>query len=102
MSETIVAKKTYLLVWVSLLALLALTVGVAYIHLGRLNAFASLGIAVAKATIIILYFMHVRYSPRLVWVFVGAGFFWLGIMFVLSLGDYLTRVYLPMPTDWNP
>jgi len=49
-----------------------------------------------------LYFMHLRHSARLVWVFVGAGFAWLGIMFVLSLGDYLARSYLPKPTLWLP
>jgi cytochrome c oxidase subunit 4 len=102
MSATIVPKRIYLFVWMSLLVLLAITVGVAYIHLGWLNAAAAVSIAVVKATIIILYFMHVRYSPRLLWVFVGAGFFWLGILFVLSLGDYFTRVYLPLPTVWGP
>jgi cytochrome c oxidase subunit 4 len=46
--------------------------------------------------------MHVRYGPKVLWIFVGAGFFWLGIMFVLALGDYMTRVYLPTPTIWRP
>jgi cytochrome c oxidase subunit 4 len=100
MSEAVVSKKTYLLVWASLLILLAITVLVSYIHLGWLNAAAAVAIAVIKAVIIILYFMHVRYSPKLVWVFVGAGFFWLGIMFVLTMGDYFTRSYLPVPTIW--
>ena len=56
----------------------------AYVHLGRLNIFAALTIAFVKATLIILYFMHVRYSSRPVVDFRRAGFFWLGIMFVLS------------------
>ena len=81
--------------------LLALTVGVAYIHLGWFNPFAAIAIAGIKAGIIILYFMHVRWSPRLLWVFVGAGFFWLGIMFVLSMSDYVTRAYLPTPSSWT-
>src|SRR5262249_3304921 len=102
MSETIVPKTTYILVWLSLLVLLGITVGVAYIHLGWLNVFAVVGIAVTKAVIIILFFMHVRYSPRLLWIFVCAGFFWLSILFALSLGDYLTRIYMPFPTDWKP
>jgi cytochrome c oxidase subunit IV len=100
MSETLVSKETYLRVWISLLVLLAITVAAAYIHLGWLNPAVSVGIAVTKASIIILFFMHVRYSSRVVWVFVGAGFFWLGILFVLALGDYLTRRYLPAPTIW--
>ena len=102
MSETIISPKTYLLVWVSLLILLAVTVWAAYIHLGWLNPVVAVGIAVTKALIIILFFMHVRYSSKVVWVFVGAGFFWLGILFVLALGDYLTRAYLPTPTIWSP
>ncbi len=102
MSETIIPKKTYVLVWASLLILLAITVVVSYIHLGWFNAAAAVGIAVVKAVIIILFFMHVRYSPKIVWVFVSAGFFWLGIMFVWTFGDYLTRMYLPPPTNWHP
>src|SRR5262249_16644356 len=90
MSETIVAKKTYLTVWASLLVLLAITVGVSFIHLGWLNPVAAVSIAVIKAVIIILYFMHVRYSPKVVWIFVAAGFFWLAILFSLSLADYFT------------
>ena len=102
MSETIVPKKTYLLVWASLLVLLAVTVAVSYIHLGWLNPVVAVGIAAIKAVIIILFFMHVRYGPKVLWVFVGAGFFWLGILFALALGDYMMRVYLPAPIIWRP
>jgi cytochrome c oxidase subunit 4 len=102
MSETVITPKIYVRVWTGLLVLLAVTVGAAYIHLGRLNPLVALSIAVIKAVIIMLYFMHLRYSSRLVWVFVGAGFVWLGIMFVLSLGDYFARPYLPKPTIWLP
>jgi len=102
MSETIVSRKTYFIVWTALLLLLLATVGVSYIHLGWLNPAAAVGIAAIKASIIILYFMHVRYSPRLVWVFVAAGFFWLGILFAITFSDYLTRGYLPTPTVWQP
>ena len=101
MSETIIPKKTYVMVWVSLLMLLALTVGVAYVHLGWFNTAAAVTIAVVKAIIIILYFMHVRYSQKVVWIFVGAGFFWLGIIFVGTLTEYFTRVYMPLPTVWG-
>jgi cytochrome c oxidase subunit 4 len=102
MSEIVISKKTYVVVWASLLVLLAVTVLVSYIHLGWFNAAAAVGIAVIKALIIILYFMHVRYSPKLLWVFVGAGFFWLGILFVLTMSDYFTRAYLPTPSVWQP
>jgi cytochrome c oxidase subunit 4 len=102
MSETIVSKGTYVVVWLALLVLLAATVAVSYVHLGILNIIATIGIASIKALIIMMYFMHVRYSPRLTWVVVGAGFFWLAILFTLAFGDYYTRVYMPMPTDWKP
>ena len=101
MSETVVPRKTYLAVWAVLLVLLGATVAVSYIHLGWFNPAAAVGIAGVKATIIILYFMHVRQSPRLIWVFVGAGFFWLSILFALTFGDYLTRGTLPAPTVWQ-
>ena len=101
MSEHIVEKKTYYGVFAALMLLLGATVTIAYIHLGELNIIAALTIAFIKATLIILYFMHVRYSSRLLWIFVGAGFFWLGILFALSFSDFLTRGWLPMPTGWE-
>jgi cytochrome c oxidase subunit IV len=91
MTEHIVAKKTYYIVFAGLMVLLAATIGVAYIHLGRLNVFAALTIAFIKAWLIVLYFMHVRYSSRLLWIFAGAGFLWLGILFALSFADFFTR-----------
>jgi cytochrome c oxidase subunit 4 len=102
MSETIVSKSTYILVWAILLVLLVITIGVSYVHLGWLNPVAAVTIAVIKAVIIILYFMHVRYGPKLVRVVIAAGFFWLMILLALTMGDYLTRRYLPTPTIWSP
>ena len=77
--------------------LTGLTVWVAYLDLGFLNVAVALGIAVTKAALVILYFMHVRYSSRLTWVVVSSGFFWLGILIVLGLSDYLSRGWLPQP-----
>jgi cytochrome c oxidase subunit 4 len=91
MSEHIVSKKIYYGVFAALMVLLAVTVGVAFVNLGNFNIVAAMSVAVVKAVLIILYFMHVRYSSRLVWIFVGAGFFWLGILFALVGADYLTR-----------
>ena len=102
MSEHIVPKKTYIFVWMFLLIMLGVTVAVSYVRLGWLNAVAAVGIAVTKAVVIIMFFMHVRYNRHLVWIFVCAGFFWLSILFALSFGDYLTRAYMPPPTVWNP
>jgi cytochrome c oxidase subunit 4 len=101
MSEHILDKKIYFRVFAALMALLGATVAIAYIHLGKLNIIVALTIAVIKMTLIILYFMHVRYSSRILWVFVGAGFFWLMILFALSFSDFLTRGWLPQPTAWE-
>ena len=73
------------------MVLLFLTWGIAQLDLGRLNVVAALTIAVAKMLLVILFFMHVRYSTRLTWIFVAAGFIWLLIMLDLTLSDYLTR-----------
>ena len=85
------SRKTYLLIWASLMALLLLTWTVAQFELGALNVIAALTIAVTKMLLVILFFMHVRHSTRLTWIFVAAGFIWLLIMIDLTLGDYLTR-----------
>src|SRR5262245_55215830 len=101
MSEIIVPKKVYFISWAWLLALLALTVGVAYKHLGWLNPVVAVSIATIKATIIVMYFMHARYSPRLITVFVAAGVLWLTVLFAFAFSDYLTRSYLPRPAIWD-
>jgi cytochrome c oxidase subunit 4 len=84
--------RTYVLVFIGLLVLTATTTAVAFIDLGAdWNTALAIGIAVIKALLVILFFMHVLYSRPLTWVFVGAGFFWLVILFVLTLADYATR-----------
>lgn len=77
------------------MVLTALTVWVANFDLGRWNAVVALTIAVIKGLLVVLYFMHVRYSSRLTMVFVAAGFVWLIIMVALTLSDYLTRQWIP-------
>lgn len=94
MSEQTISPRTYVLVFVGLLVLLLLTIGAAYIDLGPLHVPVALGIAVLKALLIILFFMHVRYSSRLTWAFVGAGFFWLLLLIVLTMSDFATRGWL--------
>ena len=91
MSEHIVSKKVYFAIFIALIILTGVTYLVARVDLGRFNAIVALTIAVIKAMLVVLYFMHVRYSSRLTWVFIGAGFFWLAIMVVLTLSDYSTR-----------
>jgi len=96
MSTPVLPKRLYVIIWAALLLLLLLTWGVAEINLGRINVMIALTIAVVKMVLVILYFMHVRYSPRLVWVFVAAGFIWFLIMVNLTLSDYLTRTTVPV------
>jgi cytochrome c oxidase subunit 4 len=87
----IVPKKVYYRVALALLVLFILTIAVAFVHLGPFNVYVAVTIAVIKATLVVLYFMHVRYHTRLTWIFASAGFLWLIILFALTLADYATR-----------
>lgn len=84
----------YLLVISTLMVLTCATWAIAFVDLGIWNPVVALTIAVIKAVLVILFFMHVYYSSRLTKITVGAGFFWLLIMITLSLLDYLTRVWM--------
>jgi cytochrome c oxidase subunit 4 len=101
MSEYIVPKHIYYRVFLGLMILLAITIAVSFANLGRLNLFLALTVSVAKMLLIVLYFMHIRYSSRLTWVVASAGVFWLGILFVLALADYFSRGLLPVPIGWE-
>jgi cytochrome c oxidase subunit IV len=72
-----------------------LTIVAALLDLGPLNVVIAMAIATVKAVLVILFFMHVKYSGRLVWIFSGASFFWLGILLVLLMSDYVTRGWVP-------
>jgi cytochrome c oxidase subunit 4 len=96
MSEHIVSVRVYFAIFLALLVGTILTAWVAFFNFpGPLNAVVALTIAVIKATLVILYFMHMRYSPRLIWVVFGSALFWLAIMFALTFSDYSTRSWLP-------
>ena len=98
MSVHVVSRKIYFGIFGALMVLTALTVWVATFDLGRWNAIMALSIAVVKATLVVLYFMHVRYSSKLTWVFVCAGIIWLIILFAFTLSDFLTRGWVPFAT----
>ena len=85
----------YFLILVALVVGTCLTWGIAFIDLGIWNPVVALTIAVIKAVLVILFFMHVFYSNKLTKLTVAAGFFWLMIMITMSLSDYLTRTFLP-------
>lgn len=89
----VVPKRIYYVIFATLMVLTAITVGAAYIDLGAMNAVVALAIACFKATIVVLYFMHVKYSTRLVKLTVIAGLYWMGILFALTFSDYLTRAW---------
>ena len=99
MSEHIVSKKLYFVIFIALMGLTILTVVAANYDLGseKINTAVALAIAVTKAVLVVLYFMHVRYSSRLTWVVVAGGFLWLIIMVGLTMSDYLTRGFLTYP-----
>jgi cytochrome c oxidase subunit 4 len=93
----------YFIVYALLIVGLAATVAVSHAHLGPFNVPAMLAIACAKATLVALYFMHVRESPKLVRLAAVAGLIWFCILLAFVLSDYMTRGWLPqrgapMPT----
>jgi cytochrome c oxidase subunit IV len=98
MAQHIVPRRIYYRIFGVLLALTALTVGVAFLDLGPLNSIIALSIAATKALLVILFFMHVRYSPHLIWIAVAAGVVWLGHLILFTMSDYLTRSWLPITT----
>jgi cytochrome c oxidase subunit IV len=84
-------KSTYYSIFGILMGLTALTVYAAFHHLGVFNFPVAIGIAITKGTLVILFFMHAKYSSRLTKLFVGMSFFFLMILFSLTLTDYLSR-----------
>jgi cytochrome c oxidase subunit 4 len=87
----VISVQTNLIVFAALMLLLVLTIGVSYLDLGSLGLVIALLIATVKAVLIMLYFMHVRYGSKLQWLFSGAAFFWLALMILITLADYLSR-----------
>lgn len=95
--EHVTPLSVYLGIFGALMVLTIITVAVAWIDLGSLNIMVALGVAVVKATLVILYFMHVKYSSKLTWVVIGSGIFWLAILLSITMADYLTRGWMPVP-----
>jgi len=91
MSEHILPKRVYYTIFAILMFCTYLTVQIAFLDLGPFNAVAALAIAVFKAVLVVLFFMHVKYSSRLTWAVVIGSVFWFGILIALTLSDYLTR-----------
>jgi cytochrome c oxidase subunit IV len=97
MSGHISPLRLYYGIFGALMLLTAITVGVAFINLGALNFTVAISIAVLKATLVVLFFMHVKFSSRLTKLFVATGFFFLLVLFTLTLTDYVSRGWLTAP-----
>jgi cytochrome c oxidase subunit IV len=88
---------TYLTIFAALMVFTAITVAVAFVNLGSFNPVVALGVAAVKATLVILFFMHVKYSSRLTKLTVVLSLFFVVILFAETLMDYATRGFLPPP-----
>ena len=93
----IVPVKVYLAIFAALMVLTGLTVSAAFYDLGSLNTVVALAIAVTKASLVILFFMHVKYSSRLTWLVIGSGFVFVAIMIGFTVADLLSRGWLGTP-----
>ena len=94
-------KSMYYTIFSALMVLTALTVFAAFTDLGVLNFPVAIGIAITKATLVILFFMHVREASRLTKLFVAGTFIWLLVMFAFTFTDYMSRYQLPMSNGWD-
>lgn len=96
MTQTI-SRTTYIIVYIVLMMFLALTIVADQFALGVFNTVIAIAIAAIKMLLIMVFFMHLRSSSHLTWIVAGAAFFWLGILFGLTLTDFLTRSWLVTP-----
>ncbi|PYY19526.1 MAG: oxidase [Acidobacteria bacterium] len=92
--DHIVSPKIYVTIWLILLAFTGITVAAAYQNFGIFNPIIALTIACTKATLVILFFMHVKYSPKMIALVIGCGLFFLSILMVLTCADYLSRAWI--------
>jgi cytochrome c oxidase subunit IV len=92
-SEHIVSPKIYGMIFGALMVGTALTVAASYVEMGDFNAVVALGIACIKAVLVILFFMHVKYSSRLTKLTVAAGFFTFIVLITMSMTDYISRAW---------
>jgi len=101
LTEHIVPKKIYILVFAILIAFTVLTTAVAYTDLGPFNTVVALAIAVCKASLVVLFFMHMKYNPGMTRIVLAAAVGWLAILLALTLTDVSSRHWLPAPQGWE-
>lgn len=97
MSGHVSPKSVYYSIFAALLVLTAVTVAVAFVNLGPLNFPVAISIAILKATLVVLFFMHAKYSSRLTKLVIGGAFFFLLCLFALTMTDYLSRGWYVAP-----
>jgi cytochrome c oxidase subunit 4 len=96
-SEHIVPKRVYYLVFLTLIVMTWVTAYVSTVDLGRLNVFVALSIAIFKASLVILFFMHVKYGTKLTKMIVLAGIYWLILLLFIVMMDLWTRTWMGVP-----
>jgi len=101
MAAHVVPKSTYFVIFGTLLLLTALTTGVAFIDMGQWNTIVALIIAVCKATLVVLFFMHLRWSTGMMRVVLLSALLWLSILISLTTTDFFSRDWTPIPNDWK-
>ncbi len=97
MAGHIESVRNYVLVLIALMILTVLTVYAAFIDMGVMNEVVGLGIATTKAILVMMFFMHLRHSVRLVKIVAVSGVFWLAVLILLAMSDYATRGFLGVP-----
>ncbi len=97
MVERITSTRTYLIVALALVALTLGTIGASYLDLGRWHPVVALAFAATKATLVVLFFMHARYSGPLTRVVIVVALVWFGILLLGTVDDYVTRTWLALP-----
>jgi cytochrome c oxidase subunit 4 len=100
MNHPVVPIKVYVGIFLALIALTVTTVAVSKLELGEYNFVAAIAIAMIKALLVVLFFMHVKQASAMTKLFVVAGFFWMAILFVFTLSDYFSRNWLPRGKWW--
>lgn len=101
MSEHQVPVKTYVITFAALISLTILTTAVAFVDMGEMNTVVALAIAFAKMSLVVLFFMHLKYQKGMTRAVILAGFFWLAILVTLTLADELTRHWTPVSGSWS-
>ena len=101
MEGHVVPKRVYFIIFGSLLSLTAFTTGAAFVDMGQWNTIVALVIACVKASLVVLFFMHLRWSPRLMRVVLLSALLWLAILISLTTTDFFSRDWTPIPEGWQ-